>query len=61
MSTFEEYAALARHLSELRRAGERDAAADTARRAATRAAADQLGHRLDAQEQRLRHLGRAAG
>ncbi|MEV0605544.1 hypothetical protein AB0I61_04115 [Polymorphospora rubra] len=59
MSTFEEYAALARHLSELRRAGERDAAADTARRTAIRATADQLGHRLAAQEQRLRQLGRA--
>ncbi|MEH1013201.1 hypothetical protein V6U90_08815 [Micromonospora sp. CPCC 206060] len=56
MSTFEEYAALARHLSELRRTGERNAAADTRRRSALQGAVDQLGHRLAGQEVRLRQL-----
>lgn len=61
MSTFEEYAALARHLSELRRAGERDAAAEEAQRSAGQAGIDQLGHRLGHQEQRLHQLAPLAG
>ncbi|MEU8297336.1 hypothetical protein AB0C04_08630 [Micromonospora sp. NPDC048909] len=59
--TFEEYAALARQLAEHRRAGERDAAAETERRRNLHATADSLHHRLTAQGQRLDQLGRAIG
>ncbi|MEU7933941.1 hypothetical protein [Micromonospora echinofusca] len=61
MSTFEEYAALARQLAERRRAGERGAAADADRRRNLHAAADYLQHRLTAQGQRLDQLGQAIG
>ncbi|WP_422736008.1 hypothetical protein ACN263_20605 [Micromonospora sp. WMMD729] len=59
--SFEEYAALARQLAEHRRAGERDAAAESARRRDLHAAADYLHQRLTAQGQRLDQLGRAIG
>ncbi|GGL96029.1 hypothetical protein [Micromonospora yangpuensis] len=58
MSSFDDYVALARELSERRRAGQRDAAADTERRRGLHAAADQLDHRLAGQAQRLEQLGR---
>jgi general stress protein CsbA len=61
VSTFEEYAALARQLSEQLRAGERGAAAAAARRRALQATADQLDHRLAAQAERLDQLGLAIG
>ncbi|MEH1099344.1 hypothetical protein [Micromonospora sp. CPCC 205561] len=61
MSTFDEYAALARQLAERRRAGERGAAADAERRRNLHAAADYLQHRLTAQGQRLDQLGQAIG
>ncbi|WP_428964560.1 hypothetical protein [Micromonospora fluostatini] len=61
MSSYDDYVALARQLSERRRAGERDAAADTDRRRSLLAAADQLDHRLAAQAQHLDQLGRAFG
>ncbi|WP_433534851.1 hypothetical protein ACQPZK_22260 [Micromonospora sp. CA-249363] len=59
--SFEEYAALARQLAEHRRAGERDAAAESARRRDLYAAAEYLHQRLTAQGQRLDQLGRAIG
>ncbi|MGV9214741.1 hypothetical protein ACTFTM_23005 [Micromonospora sp. RB23] len=59
--SFEEYAALARQLAEHRSAGERDAAAESARRRDLHAAADYLHQRLTAQGQRLDQLGRAIG
>ncbi|MEU0548103.1 hypothetical protein [Micromonospora sp. NPDC005979] len=59
--SFEEYAALARQLAEHRRADERDAAAESARRRDLHAAADYLHQRLTAQGQRLDQLGRAIG
>ncbi|WP_433114152.1 hypothetical protein [Micromonospora sp. CA-246542] len=59
--SFEEYAALARQLAEHRRAGERDTAAESARRRDLHAAADYLHQRLTAQGQRLDQLGRAIG
>ncbi|MEU9508107.1 hypothetical protein AB0D32_17730 [Micromonospora sp. NPDC048170] len=61
MSTFDEYAALARQLAEQRRAGERGAAADAERRRNLHTAADYLQHRLIAQGQRLDQLGQAIG
>ncbi|MBQ1015421.1 hypothetical protein KBX53_31740, partial [Micromonospora sp. M51] len=59
--SFEEYAALARQLSEQRRAGERHAATESARRRDLHAAVDSLQQRLTAQGQRLDQLGRAIG
>ncbi|MGC4875210.1 hypothetical protein ACLQ26_02930 [Micromonospora sp. DT43] len=59
--SFEEYAALARQLAEHRRAGERDAAAESERRRDLHAAADYLHQRLTAQGHRLDQLGRATG
>ncbi|MDG4805249.1 hypothetical protein O7634_00565 [Micromonospora sp. WMMD1120] len=59
--SFEEYAALARQLSEQRRAGEHHAAAESARRRDLNAAVDYLQQRLTAQGQRLDQLGRAIG
>ncbi|WCN79923.1 hypothetical protein [Micromonospora sp. LH3U1] len=59
--SFEEYAALARQLSERHRAGEQHAAAESARRRDLHAAADYLQQRLTAQGQRLDQLGRAIG
>ncbi|WP_433386587.1 hypothetical protein [Micromonospora sp. KLBMP9576] len=61
MSTFDEYAALARQFAERRRAGERGAAADAERRRNLHATADYLQHRLTAQGQRLDQLGQAIG
>ncbi|MCX5066311.1 hypothetical protein OOJ91_10525 [Micromonospora lupini] len=59
--SFEEYVALARQLAEHRRAGERDAAAESERRRGLHAAADYLHQRLTAQGHRLDQLGRAIG
>ncbi|MEU8257662.1 hypothetical protein AB0C06_25740 [Micromonospora inaquosa] len=59
--SFEEYAALARQLSEQRRAGEQHAATESARRRDLHAAVDYLQQRLGAQGQRLARLGRAIG
>lgn len=59
--SFEEYAALARQLSERHRAGEQHAAAESARRRDLHAAADYLQQRLTAQGHRLDQLGRAVG
>ncbi|MGI5519572.1 hypothetical protein ACQEUX_01270 [Micromonospora sp. CA-259024] len=59
--SFEEYAALARQLTEQHRAGERHAAAESARRRDLHAAADYLQQRLTAQGHRLDQLGRAIG
>ncbi|RZT80019.1 hypothetical protein EV382_3261 [Micromonospora violae] len=59
--SFEEYAALARQLSEQHRAGEQHAAAESARRRDLHAAVDYLQQRLTAQGQRLDQLGRAIG
>ncbi|GIJ77398.1 hypothetical protein SAMN05443287_112153 [Micromonospora phaseoli] len=61
MSTFEEYAALARHLAVQQRAGEQDAATEAARRRDLDAAVEYLDRRLVAQGQRLDHLGRTIG
>ncbi|MGS2615224.1 hypothetical protein ACVCAH_11965 [Micromonospora sp. LZ34] len=59
MSTFAEYAALARQLAEQRRAPERDG--DAERRRNLPATADYLDRRLTAQGERLDQLGRATG
>ena len=59
MPGFEEYAALARQLSDRRRDGEQGVAAEAERRRALDTAADQLGRRLTAQGQRLDQLGQA--
>ncbi|MEK8110005.1 hypothetical protein NKG94_47940 [Micromonospora sp. M12] len=59
--SFEEYAALARQLSDQQRAGEQHAAAESARRRDLHAAVDYLHQRLTAQGQRLDQLGRAIG
>ncbi|MET8199307.1 hypothetical protein [Micromonospora taraxaci] len=59
--SFEEYAALARQLSEQRRAGEQHAATAAARRRDLHAAVDYLQQRLTAQGHRLDQLGRAIG
>ncbi|GGM38644.1 hypothetical protein GCM10011608_24220 [Micromonospora sonchi] len=61
MSTFDEYAALARHLSNQQRAGEQGAAAEAERRRDLHAAVEYLDGRLVAQGQRLDHLGRTIG
>ena len=61
MTSFEEYAALARQLSAQRRGGEQAAAAEAARRTRADTAVDQLGQRLAVQRQRLDQLGRAVG
>ncbi|WP_433529124.1 hypothetical protein ACQPYA_22750 [Micromonospora sp. CA-263727] len=61
MSTFEEYAALARHLAAQQRAGEQDAATEAERRRDLGAAVEYLDRRLVAQGQRLDQLGRAIG
>ncbi|MFF0471632.1 hypothetical protein ACFYPX_29880 [Micromonospora zamorensis] len=59
--SFEEYAALARQLTEQHRVGEQHAAADSARRRDLHAAVDYLQQRLTAQGHRLDQLGRAIG
>ncbi len=61
MSTFEEYAALARHLASQQRAGEQGAAAEAQRRRDLDAAVASLDHRLTAQGQRLDQLGHTIG
>ncbi|MER6754680.1 hypothetical protein ABT235_10930 [Micromonospora echinofusca] len=61
MATFEDYAALARHLAAQRRAGEQGAATEAARRRDLRAAVDYLERRLTAQGQRLDQLGHTIG
>lgn len=61
MSTFEEYAALARQLAHLRRLGERDATADARQRENVQAVADQLGQRLTVQQHRLWQFGHLIG
>ncbi|MFF5172155.1 hypothetical protein ACFY3U_05925 [Micromonospora sp. NPDC000089] len=59
MPSFDEYAAAVRQLSVQVREGERGAAAEADRRRRLHTAADQLGHRLAAQGQRLDRLGQA--
>ncbi|MGC5330884.1 hypothetical protein [Micromonospora sp. DT62] len=61
MSTFEDYAALARHLAAQRRAGEEGAAVESARQRDLHAAVDYLDRRLTAQGQRLDQLGHTIG
>ncbi|MEV4662215.1 hypothetical protein AB0J85_09705 [Micromonospora echinofusca] len=61
MATFEDYAALARHLAAQRRAGEQGAVAEAARRRDLHAAVDYLERRLTAQGQRLDQLGHTIG
>ncbi|GIJ12824.1 hypothetical protein ACFFMR_13950 [Micromonospora andamanensis] len=61
MSTFDEYAALARHLAVQQRAGEQGAAAEAERQRDLGAAVEYLDRRLTAQGQRLDHLGRTIG
>ncbi|WBB91813.1 hypothetical protein [Verrucosispora sp. WMMC514] len=61
MSTFDEYAALARHLAVQHRAGEQGAAAEAERQRDLGAAVEYLDRRLTAQGQRLDHLGRTLG
>ncbi|MEU6075212.1 hypothetical protein [Micromonospora sp. NPDC047074] len=61
MSTFEDYAALARHLAAQRRAGEQGAAAESARQRNLHAAVDHLDRRLTAQGQRLDQIGHTIG
>ncbi|MGW0503352.1 hypothetical protein [Micromonospora sp. NPDC003241] len=61
MSSFDEYAALLRHLSAQQRAGEQDTAAKTERHRHLGATVDYLHRRLLAQGQRLDHLGRTIG
>ncbi|MEQ4306171.1 hypothetical protein ABNF97_33120 [Plantactinospora sp. B6F1] len=61
MASFAEYAALARHLHELRRSGERTAAQLAEARGTTGAAADRLDQRLAVQQQRLTALGQMIG
>ncbi|MEV4755580.1 hypothetical protein AB0J86_10785 [Micromonospora sp. NPDC049559] len=61
MASFDEYAALARQLHELQRHQERSAAETERRQGALTAAADQLGQRLAAQQQRLHQLAQALG
>ncbi|MDG4796621.1 hypothetical protein [Micromonospora sp. WMMD1082] len=61
MATFDEYAALARHLAVQQRAGEQGAAAEAERRRDLGSAVDYLDRRLQAQGQRLDHLGRTIG
>ena len=58
---FAEYAALARHLSELNRVRKQRASQAAGYRAATEAGIAQLGHRLAAQHLRLTELARAFG
>ncbi|MGW0432697.1 hypothetical protein ACWDV4_09145 [Micromonospora sp. NPDC003197] len=61
MASFDEYAALARQLHELRRAEEQTAAATSQRHDALMAGADQLGRRLAAQRQRLHQVAQEIG
>ncbi|WP_147456933.1 hypothetical protein [Micromonospora pisi] len=61
MQGFDEYAALARHLYELQRSGERTTEQAAARRESTGDAIDQLGQRLTMQQQRLTELAQLIG
>ncbi|NBE83696.1 hypothetical protein [Micromonospora rubida] len=61
MSTFSEYAALARQLADQRRETDQDAAAVAGRRRALHTTLDQLTRRLAAQSHRLGQLGHAVG
>ncbi|MCX4471068.1 hypothetical protein OOK41_12225 [Micromonospora sp. NBC_01655] len=61
MSTFSEYAALARQLADQRRETDQDAAAEAGRRRAMHATLDQLTRRLAVQSHRLGQLGHAIG
>ncbi|WP_043725300.1 hypothetical protein [Micromonospora maris] len=61
MSTFDEYAALVRHLSTQQRASEQGVAADEQRRRDLGATVEYLDRRLLAQGQRLDQLGRTIG
>ncbi|MBL6275634.1 hypothetical protein JMF97_05620 [Micromonospora fiedleri] len=61
MSTFDEYAALVRHLSTQQRASEQGVAADEQRRRDLGATVEYLDRRLLAQGQRLDQLGRTMG
>ncbi|PZG02573.1 hypothetical protein C1I95_34275, partial [Micromonospora craterilacus] len=61
MSTFEEYAALARNLAAQQRAGEHGAAAEAERQRDLGAAVEYLDRRLTAQGQRLDQFGRTIG
>lgn len=60
-SGFDEYAALARHLHDLHRTGQAGSAQHITRLQRLSAHADQLGHRLYAQWQRLAAIGQATG
>ncbi|WP_326552874.1 hypothetical protein [Micromonospora sp. NBC_01813] len=60
-SGFDEYAALARHLHDLHRTGQAGTAQHTTRTQRLTGYADQLGHRLYAQWQRLAAIAQAAG
>ncbi|MFF3868545.1 hypothetical protein [Micromonospora sp. NPDC001898] len=61
MSTFSEYAALARQLADQRRETDQDAAAEAGRRRALHTMLDQLTRRLAVQSHRLGQLGHAIG
>ncbi|MFI1193748.1 hypothetical protein ACH4T9_10875 [Micromonospora sp. NPDC020750] len=61
MSTFSEYAALARQLADQRRETDQDAAAEAGRRRALHTTLDQLTRRLAVQSHRLGQLGHAVG
>ncbi|WP_405106205.1 hypothetical protein OG559_21015 [Micromonospora sp. NBC_01405] len=61
MSTFSEYAALARQLADQRRETDQDAAAEAGRRRALHTTLDQLTRRLAVQSHRLGQLGHAIG
>jgi hypothetical protein len=61
VSSFDEYAALLRHLSTQQRAGEQDTASKTERHRHLGTTVEYLHQRLLAQGQRLDHLGRSIG
>ena len=61
MSTWDEYAALARHLDHLRRTQEEASAGLAQHRGALSTAMSQLDQRLAAQQERLSQLGRSIG
>ncbi|MFY1686752.1 hypothetical protein [Plantactinospora sp. WMMB782] len=61
MASFAEYAALARHLHELRRGAERTAAQLAEARGSAGVVADRLDQRLAVQQQRLTALGQMIG
>ncbi|MFK3982178.1 hypothetical protein ACI2K4_17590 [Micromonospora sp. NPDC050397] len=61
MQSFDEYAALTRHLHQLQRSGERTTERAAAQRDATGTAIDQLGQQLTMQGQRLTELAQLIG